>query len=201
MQSGGEVDVAAAAGEVLLVEFFDAGEVRLHGPQEALGEDGDSLAHALSFADGDLAIGEVDIFDPQPESLKKAQPAAVQEVCHEAVVTFEIGEDGAGFGACEDDGQLGRAADALDAGDVFELLLKDLLVKEEQGTESLILRRGGDPTVDGEVTKEGCDLWCAHLGRMSLLVKEDETPDPVEVAFLGAYGVALDAKVPANAVE
>lgn len=50
-----------------------------------------------------------------------------------------MGENGASFGSRKDDGKLGRAANALD-GDEFELPIEHLLVEEEQGAESLVLR-------------------------------------------------------------
>ncbi len=56
---------------------------------------------------------------------------------HEAVIAFELSKDGASLGAGEDDGKLGRAADALHADEVLELSLQHLLVKKEQRAESL----------------------------------------------------------------
>jgi len=62
-----------------------------------------------------------------------------------------VGEDGAGLGPSEDDGQLGRAADALDAGDRLELSTEDLLVKKKEGAKGLVLGGGGDAAFDGKM--------------------------------------------------
>lgn len=120
---------------------------------------------------------------------------------HEAVVAFKVGEDGARFSAGEDDGQLGRTADALDAIDKREFAIEHLLIKKENRAEGLVLSGGGDTALDREMAQEGGDLGFAHLGRMAFLVEEDEAPDPIEISLLGADAVALDAQVPAHAIE
>lgn len=120
---------------------------------------------------------------------------------HEAVVAFEVGEDGAGFGPGKDDGELRRALDAFDAGNVFELLLKHFPVKEKESAEGLILGGGGDAAVDGEVAEEGGDFFFAHRLGVPLPVEEDVSANPIEVNLLGADAVAFDAEVPADAIE
>jgi hypothetical protein len=49
--------------------------------------------------------------------------------------------------------------------------------------------------------EKGGDLLLAHFEWMPLFVKENKAPDPVEISFLGANGVALDAQMPAHTIE
>jgi hypothetical protein len=37
-----------------------------------------------------------------------------------------------------------------------------LMVKEQLGTEGLVLGGGGNIFCDGQMGKEGCDFWNAH---------------------------------------
>ena len=77
MEGVAQVNGAATPREVLLVELFDAGQVRLKRMDEAIREDRDPLPHSLAFADGDLAVTKIDVFDSQAEALEKAEAASV----------------------------------------------------------------------------------------------------------------------------
>ena len=103
VKSAGEVDRAAAASEILPVKFFDAGEMCLQRPHESIGKNGNAFAQAFAFAHGDLAITEIDVLDAKAEAFKKAEPAPVQQVGHDPIVSFEARENGASFGASKDD--------------------------------------------------------------------------------------------------
>ena len=54
--------------QILTMEFLHPREMGLERPAEALGQDGDSLAHSLAFPDGDLPISEIHVFDPQAQA-------------------------------------------------------------------------------------------------------------------------------------
>ena len=120
---------------------------------------------------------------------------------HEAVIAFQVGKDGAGLGTGKDDGQLRWPPDAFDPGDVVQFPIEHLLVEEEQCRECLILSRGGNVAVDGEVAQEGGDLLFAHLFGMALCIEQNEPADPIGVCLLGANAVVFDAQVPADAIK
>ncbi len=132
-----------------------------------------------------------------------AAPAAdkPKRLIEQVVIALKLRDDAADLGASKDDGELGRAADAFDAGDVIQLPVEDLLVEEEQGGERLILSGSSDVCLDGEVAEELRDFFFPHLGGVAFLVEKDEAADPVGVGFFGADAVALDSEVPADAVE
>ncbi len=106
-----------------------------------------------------------------------------------------------GLGPSEDDRQFGRAADAFDVGDEFELSLEDVAVEKEERAEGLILSGGGDGTIDGEMAQEGSDFAFTHHVRMAFAMEEDEAANPIEVSLLGAQAVVLHAQMPADTVE
>jgi hypothetical protein len=136
-----------------------------------------------------------------PVARERSFYVPIEQVNHEAVLAFDLGEDGAGLGASEDDGQFGRTADALDPGDVLELSIEDLLVEKKEGAKGLVLGGGGDATFDSEMAKEEGDLGFAHLFGVPLAVEEDEAANPIEVSLLGPNAVMLNAQMPADAVQ
>jgi hypothetical protein len=82
-----------------------------------------------------------------------------------------MSDDSVSFLFREDHRQIWRPADPFHPRDVLEFAIEDLLVKEEEGAESLVLSGGGDVIVNGEVAQEGGDLFFAHLGGMALPVE------------------------------
>jgi len=51
------------------------------------------------------------------------------------------------------------------------------------------------------VSEKGLDLGGSHLGRMTLVVKEDEAADPVHVGLFGANGIVFEVDSVAHLVE
>jgi hypothetical protein len=88
VQGARKEDGAAPASELLSMQFLDAGEMRLERTAKSLGQDRDPLAHSFALADRDLPIAEVDVFDPEAEALEETEPAPIEEMRHEAIVTF-----------------------------------------------------------------------------------------------------------------
>ena len=84
---------------------------------------------------------------------------------------------------------------------VRELPVEDPSIEEEQRGKRLILRRGADVAVHGEIRQESVDLRLAHLLRMALAVEEDEALDPGDVRLLGAEAVVLRAQRDADTIE
>jgi len=95
----------------------------------------------------------------------------------------------------------GKAFGALGPSDVLKgqfLATKDLFVEEYERIEGLVLGRGGNLALYGEVTEESDNLRLAHLVGVSLAVKEDVAfgpleVGPLEVGLLGADAVVLAA--------
>lgn len=142
------MDRAPAAGEVVLMELADSGEMGLERLFEPRRQKGDPLAHAFAFADGDLVIIEIDIFDAEAEGLEQTQAAPVEEMNHEAVIAFEMGEDGASLGAGEHEtGSLAGRRTRSTPGYEIQFPIEHLPIEEKESAEGLILSGGGNGAI------------------------------------------------------
>jgi hypothetical protein len=68
----------------------------------------------------------------------------------------------------------------------IDRLARHLCVEKQQGAQRLVLGRGGDLIVDGEIRQERFDLDSAKLMRVAKLVETDRAREPAHVGFLGA---------------
>jgi hypothetical protein len=67
-------------------------------------------------------------------------------------------------------------------------------IEEEERRECLVLRGGADLRLDGQKRQETRYFGGAHLGGMTLAVKEDEATDPPDVSALRAPAVVTQAE-------
>jgi len=81
------------------------------------------------------------------------------------------------------------------------LLLQDLAIEEEQRAQRLVLRGRRDVALDGQGTQEPRDLGRAHLGGVTLVVKEDVAADPSDVGLLGAGAAVAGAQRRPHAIQ
>lgn len=183
------------------MDFFHAGQVFPQGALQPVWKQGDPLAQAFPFTNGDLRGREIDVFNAETKALEQPQAAAVKEFAHETIFTAEMGDGRVCFFTRQDDRELRRAAHPLDAGEVGQLAIEHLLVKKEERAEGLVLRGSGDLGINRQMTQKGGDLLFAHFEGVSLSVKEDEASNPVRIEFFGAQTVMFDPQMPADAVE
>jgi len=109
---------------------------------------------------------------------------------------IHAGEQTSDFLPRQDDGHVSAAAGA-EGFDVTEVEVEHIAVEEEEGGESLVLRAGRHPALDGEVRKEAFDFLGARRVGMAEarrhLVEADVLFDQAEVAALGFEGQAAEA--------
>src|SRR5882724_12990299 len=117
------------------------------------------------------------------------------------MLAAQLRQHSASFGGSEDDRKFWRARHALDVIDEIEFSAEHLLIKKEQGTESLILSRRGDVFIDCEMIQELSDLRFAHFVRMAFAMEQNEPANPIDVRFLRSNGIAFRAQLPADAIE
>ena len=86
LQAKGQIDFAAAAGLVGLVNLLHSLKVLAEGLFQARRQEGDSFPHALAFTHGDLLVAEIDVLYPKPEAFEQAQAAPVEQLSHKPVV-------------------------------------------------------------------------------------------------------------------
>jgi hypothetical protein len=65
----------------------------------------------------------------------------------------------------------------------------------------LCLRRGGDVAVDGQVSQERFDVGASQLARVDFVMEQNVATHPVDIGFLGANTVVLDAQPIAQLIE
>jgi hypothetical protein len=105
---------------------------------------------------------------------------------------------GAFGGICQASAANTVATDALDRSDVEA---EYLCVQERHRAQRLILRRRTDLFVDGEPGEKRDKLGCAHGRRVLFLMKENVSPNPVDVRLLRPAAVVPQAHSGAHAVE
>src|SRR6266545_3524099 len=176
-------------------------QVKLAHPLEMLGkrllagtgQHGHPVLAALAVADGDLVALEVDVLDAHVQALQEPEPRAVQQPADEEHHSVQMNEEPPHLIDGQNDRQSAGALGTDDAVDQTEVLLQDLVIQEEQGVESLVLRRGAHALREGEMRKEAVDFVLAHVGGVADLVKEDVPADPADVGLLRSWAVVPHA--------
>jgi len=74
-------------------------------------------------------------------------------------------------------------------------------IQEQQGTERLVLGRGGNAPIRREPGEKSGDLRCTHVRWMALPVKDDESANPIYISALGSATVMLRANRLTNAIK
>ena len=150
-QSERKINPSAAAGEILFVQLLYASELEPQRAMQPIRQQCDPLPQAFPIAHHNLAVVEIDIFHAQTGALHQSQAAPVEELGHEAIITVELGKNGADLARGENNRHFGRALDSLDVLHEIELSLEDVLIKEQQSAERLILGGGGNVAIGGKV--------------------------------------------------
>src|SRR5205814_2323168 len=88
-----------------------------------------------------------------------------------------------------------------DVVDPRQRIIQNMPVKENQRAERLRLRRCTDFSLDRQMREKRVDLLGSHRGRMTLSMKEDETPRPADVRLFRAAAVVTRPRRSANATE
>ncbi len=107
----------------------------------------------------------------------------------------------ADFFSTEHDRQLVRHPCSRHMLDRSDVEAEYLFVQKQHRAQRLILRRRADLFVDGEPREKRDKLGCAHCRRVLFLMKEDVSPNPVDVRLLGPAAVVPQAHSGSHAVE
>jgi len=194
LQSKGEVDGSITFFQITLVQLFDSGQVRLKRLAQLVGQHGDAVFHAFAFADDDLALGKVEVFDSQANAFHEAQTASIEYLCRQLVIARHLAKDGLDFVFSEDDGQAFRFLGSHDGKRLVNVQLQHIAIEKKDGADGLGLGGGGDVLLGGKVGEEGIDFGSAHGLRVALVMEEDISLGPIHVAGFSADGVVADAQ-------
>ena len=180
-----QVSFPVALLKVTRMEQFHPFGMGQEGRFEFLRQHGDPVLHSLAVADDDFVPVKIEILGPQPKGFHQAHAGAVKELGQQLIGSFHCLKDPLDFVPGQNDGQALRLAGADHVGKIVEFQVQDLLIKENEGIQRLVLGGAGHLMPVGEVAQERPDLRGPHFAWMPFLVKEDEPFDPPDVRFLG----------------
>lgn len=156
---------------------------------------------ALATPNDDLASIEVDVLYAQGETFRNTEAASIQKRGAQTRNAAQPGHHGSYLGFREYGGQPPTILRAIDTRQMADRLPEHVSVQEENRAQRLILSRGADVTVGGEVTEKRGDLTLTHLCRMTSVVKDDEPPYPVDVCDFRALTVATSSEAVPDSFE
>src|SRR2546422_11744563 len=99
------------------------------------------------------------------------------------------------------DRQSDRSLGALDSVEPRQINTEHFLIEEQDGALCLVLRAGRDLPRDSQIRQEGLHIARAKRRRMELVVEIDKPLNPVDIGFLRADAVMLEANAIAYARE
>ena len=134
----------------------------------------------------DLVALEVDILDPQRQAFEPSETTPIEHFRDEAEERIESFEEGLDLAAREDRREVLGSTGALQALQGRHFQGKDALGEEDDGAKGLVLSRGRDATLHGEMVQEGRGFEGTHFSGVAAVVEAEERADPVEVGLFGA---------------
>ena len=174
-------------------------EMSPKGRDKRLRQHRHAVLPALSVPDGDRPALEVDVLDPEPSALQQAETGSVEQGCHDPGRPAEFTEDPCRFLSREDDRHPGRSLRTDNLVQPRQVLAQHFPVQEQQRAEGLVLCRGADARVGGEVGQVLPDLVRAHLGGMLHSVVDQKPLDPEDVGLFRSAAVVPLPNGAANA--
>jgi hypothetical protein len=200
-QGVGEIDRTIAVGEIGFVDLFDGGDLAFEGFVQAVVQRGEAVFSPFTGHDVEGATLEIDIFDPQTETLDTTDATTIHQLGHQLVLgLFDVVEEAADFFFGEDDGNPLRFF-GPDGIDPFQGVVENVIVHKDEGTEGLVLGGGSYIFLDGQVGEELFDLGGSHLGGVAFIVEEDKAFAPLDVAFFGTDRVVFEANFLSELIE
>jgi len=137
-----------------------------------------------------LAIGKIQIPNPQAQAFDQTQTKAVEQLGDELLGARQGSDDDLDLFF----GQNSRQAFGFfgtDGVDRAEVDFEHLAIEKQERSKGLVLRGCSDILGHGEMGEKSSNFGRAHFPGMALVVKEDIAFDPRGVGLLAADGVGL----------
>ena len=184
--SVGEIDFPTTGGNLDPVASCHLVELSAQSVADPYRQQRRSIVTSFGAAHHDLVALEVDILNPQRQAFEPSETTPVEYFGDEAEERMASFEEGLDLAAREDRRAVLGSTGALQAFRGRHFQAEDALVEEDEGAKGLVLSRGRDATLHGEVVQEGRGFEGAHISGMAAVVEADERADPVEVGLFGA---------------
>ncbi len=194
-------DSPKAARQILLVlppDRFEMVRQRFDGRGR---QNGRPILLTLAAPNDNLPPLEIEVFHAQFQTFLQPQPRAVKESDDHPRDTIEVLQDARDLVAAEDDRHTNRHASARHMFNGADIDVQHLAIHKQHRAERLILCRGADAPIRREPGQKFADLCRAHLRGMPLSVKEDVSPNPIDVRAFRSTTVMLRADGVSNAIE
>jgi hypothetical protein len=180
-----------AGRQVFVVQRPDPVEMGSQRLRQGLRKHGHAVLEALSVTHHDLAALEVQVFDAQTQTLRDAQPCAVQQAGNQPRGPSHPAEQQSHLGLGEDHGQALRRLGGYHAVQPGKLDAEHFPVEEQERTFCLILRGSGHVALDGKVGQESLHLLLPQIARVPLPMEQDESSYPVDIRQFGTDTIVL----------
>lgn len=82
-----------------------------------------------------------------------------------------------------------------------QLYLQHLLVQKQNRRQRLVLRGRRNITAHRQITEKGLHFRRAHILWMSVLMKTNEAPDPLQIDSFGTNRIVSQSNLPSHLVE
>ena len=163
----------------------DLGKVLFEFLYQRLRHHGDSWYPAFSSPEAKLAPSEIEILDPEGQTLHQPEAAAVEQHGDQPVGSIELPEDRAYLGGAQNDRHPGPGLSPPHLAQSAQRTVEHCRIKEQKGAEGLGLGRGGDLPLGRQMGEKGGDFGFAEIAGMAGAVVADEAENPAAVNPLG----------------
>ena len=149
----------------------------------------------------DRLVGKVDVFDAELQGLVDSHARAVEQASEQPMLALQPGHDGCDILQTQHHRQANLNVRTSDVLQPRQIETQDLVVEEQQGAKSLLVRGRGDLTRVGQPGKKRLDLLRPELARVAQFVKSDEQANPVDIDVFGPRAVLQISNALSDLVE
>ena len=185
----GKRNAAAALGLVLQPPCPGTCQLLAQAGRQALGQHQGPILGAFAFPHDDRAVIEIQILDPQLQTLADPHARSIQKLGEQTMLPFQKTEDANHLIRGQHDRQAPRRPRSSDLLEPGQIHTQHLAVEEQQGRQGLTMCRGRNLALVRQPRQKCLDLVAAQGGRMTYTMETDEGANPVDIRLFGSYAV------------
>lgn len=187
--------------QILLVQGSYPLQMQLQWRSELAWQHGHPILLPLAIADQDFQASKLHILDPQTQHFHQTHTGAIQQTGYQPQGAIQLRQHARHLLPRQHHRQALRTARPNHAVHPWQLDLQDLLIKEENRRQRLVLRGGRNIPAHRQVTQESLDFRASHLLRMAILVEANIALDPLQIDSFGANRIVSKANLLAYLIE
>jgi hypothetical protein len=183
------------------MDALDVSDLRSQGCMELIGQQRSAIFGPFALAHNQLALSEVQIFDPQAEALKQAQATAIEQTGHQVVRAGKRRKHRTSLLATQYGGQIGGTFRVRDRQILAQRLQQYFTIEEEQRTQGLVLGRSRNLTFHRKMGKKRAHFSGSKLTGMARAMKEDKATNPSNISIFGTQRILFATQCSPYLVE